>query len=206
MTDARWIVVRNWDRFQHYKDREPPWIKDYTEQLDDPAYLELTGIQRAALQGIRLKYAASRRQVLNDTALLSRQLNMRITRETLDALNHAGFIEFSASKPLADCKQNASVPRAREEQDAMHKDLQSSSTSTQDREDLPFEKELAATRLLAAIGATNGTTREALERYELPPAAWYAAAEELEHKAGVRNRAGYVVTMFRTWKQEGRYT
>lgn len=115
MNEARWIIVRNWDRFQHYKDRDPPWIKDYTEQLDDPAYLELTGVQRAALQGIRLKYATSRRQVRDSTRLLSRQLNMRVTRETLEALNHAGFIEFSASKPLADCKQDASARATREE-------------------------------------------------------------------------------------------
>jgi hypothetical protein len=30
-----YLSVRNWDRFQHYKDRRPLWIKFYVELLDD---------------------------------------------------------------------------------------------------------------------------------------------------------------------------
>jgi hypothetical protein len=38
---------------------------------------------------------------------VSRQLGVRVSRATLEALNDAGFIGFSASKPLA-------LPRSRE--------------------------------------------------------------------------------------------
>ena len=26
-----WIVIPNWEKFQHYTDRNPPWVKLYTE-------------------------------------------------------------------------------------------------------------------------------------------------------------------------------
>lgn len=98
----KWIVVRNWNRFQHYRDRQPRWIKNYIELVDDPAYLTLTEGCRALLHGLWLIYASSRAQVPLDTRSLSRRLNLRVTSAQLEQLNHAGFIEFSASKPLAE--------------------------------------------------------------------------------------------------------
>ena len=55
MTDLGWIEIPNWDRFQHYRDRDPPWIKFYTELLHDPDYLALSGDQRAILHGLWLR-------------------------------------------------------------------------------------------------------------------------------------------------------
>ncbi len=101
MSDDLWIVIPNWERFQHYKNRNPLWIKSYLELMGDDAYLGLTFHQRGVLQGIWLEYARARRQLLGSTSSLSRRLGGRVTTETLEALNHAGFIHFAASKPLA---------------------------------------------------------------------------------------------------------
>ena len=30
--------IKNWNRFQHFKDRKPPWIKLYRDILDDLAF------------------------------------------------------------------------------------------------------------------------------------------------------------------------
>lgn len=100
-----WIIVRKWNEFQHYTDREPPWIKNYTRLLSDPNYLSLTPHQCAVLHRLWLEYARSSCQLRANTASLSRQLGLRVSSRQLEALNHAGFIEFSASGPLA--------PRAR---------------------------------------------------------------------------------------------
>jgi len=35
------IAVRNWQRFQHYKDRSPPWIKLYRSLMDNPDWARL---------------------------------------------------------------------------------------------------------------------------------------------------------------------
>lgn len=35
------IKIKNWLKFQHFKDRNPPWIKLYKDILDDPDWHEL---------------------------------------------------------------------------------------------------------------------------------------------------------------------
>jgi hypothetical protein len=35
------ITIKNWARFQHFKDRRPPWIKLYRELLDDRQWHDL---------------------------------------------------------------------------------------------------------------------------------------------------------------------
>ncbi|MCC6312071.1 MAG: hypothetical protein IT345_14290 [Trueperaceae bacterium] len=111
----RWIVIENWDRFQHYRNRDPSWIKNYTALLHDDDYLNLTPPQRALLHGLWMLYAKTHRSVLEDTAMLSSRLGLRVRKDTLESLNRAGFIRFSASRPLADRFQDASPEKEREE-------------------------------------------------------------------------------------------
>jgi hypothetical protein len=101
MSDERWIEVVHWHRFQHYSDRDPPWIKNYLALLHDENYLSLTGHQRAVLHGLWLEYASARCQLPLSTRSLTRRLALRVSSATLEALNHAGFIRVVASKPLA---------------------------------------------------------------------------------------------------------
>lgn len=46
--------VRNWKKFQHFKDRRPPWIKLYRDLLDDPAWHALPGDITKTLTGLWL--------------------------------------------------------------------------------------------------------------------------------------------------------
>ena len=66
------IVVKNWERFQHYKDRDPPWVKLYRDILsaeswvlgtNDSRLLQLAIIMLAARYGnqIPLQWALIRR-------------------------------------------------------------------------------------------------------------------------------------------------
>src|SRR5262245_17868652 len=100
LTDG-WIVIVGWEKFQHYGDRNPPWIKNYKDLLHKEQYLELSWEARGVLHGLWLAYARSNRELSNNTAILSRLLGKRVLRKTLISLNHAGFIQFSASNPLA---------------------------------------------------------------------------------------------------------
>jgi hypothetical protein len=99
MTDERWIVIPNWGKFQHYKDRVPPWIKLQLEILDKPETDALTDAQLGLLVRVWALYARTR-------GALTVQKVQSYTRSShtprkLEALNHAGLIEFSASKPQA---------------------------------------------------------------------------------------------------------
>lgn len=120
-----YIWIPNWDGnkdgtegFQHYKNRDPIWIKNYTRLLSKDEYLELSAHTRGVLHGIWMAYATSRRRLLGDTLTLSRRLGVKVFKRDIVSLNHAGFIEFVASDVLAKRLQDASPharPRARVE-------------------------------------------------------------------------------------------
>jgi hypothetical protein len=103
----RYIWIPRWDEFQHYKDRQPPWIKVYTRLLHDDDYLNLSGHRRSILHGLWLVFASSSRRVRLDSRSLSARLQIRITSEDLKALNRAGFVEVVASRTLAERLQDA---------------------------------------------------------------------------------------------------
>lgn len=127
-----WIEIPEWRRFQHYRDRNPNWIKNYPELLSKDEYLALSFHARGVLHGLWMEYARSNgqlrggtvadsrqlrdgivaapRQLRGSFSAISRQLGGRVTAATLVSLNHAGFIRFSASKPLASRYQAASNP------------------------------------------------------------------------------------------------
>lgn len=106
-----WIIVRNWDRFQHYDPakRTPPWIKMYVALLHDDDFQSLTPSDRSALVGLWMLYAMTRRRVRDDTAKVSRAIGQRVTKGTLERLNRAGFIDISASAPLANISPDVDV-------------------------------------------------------------------------------------------------
>lgn len=101
MSDS-YIRIRNWEKYQH-KDvwkksgGTPPWIKNYTKLLHDDDYIGLPLAARAILHGLWLMYAAAGQDVNKNTSrhlLSTNKGESRHFQEHLDALNHAGFIEF----------------------------------------------------------------------------------------------------------------
>jgi hypothetical protein len=97
--DERWIIVPEWERFQHYGTLlRPPWIKNYTALLHKDEYLDLSPTARALLHMIWLAYAdrAGRLRVSD----LPRVGANFARNSHIEALNHAGFIRFSSRRPL----------------------------------------------------------------------------------------------------------
>jgi hypothetical protein len=47
-----YLEVKNWDHFQHYKDRRPPWIKLHAEVQDNYEFYHLPDASKAHLMGI----------------------------------------------------------------------------------------------------------------------------------------------------------
>lgn len=121
MSDSvRWIVVNRWDEFQHpdaLRTGNIPWLKTFTRLLSDSSYLGLNAGERAVLHGIWLEYARARGQLTVDTASLTRRLSLRVTKHHLEALNRAGFIDFSASRPASTTASGMQAQTRREEKD-----------------------------------------------------------------------------------------
>lgn len=110
MSDG-YIVIRNWESFQHYKDAWPVWIKWYTGLLHDPKFTALPMGTRGVFAHLLLLYAGCRGELPRNTRWISRQINGHVTREQLESLNQAGFIEFK-SRPRLEHVKRASSPRA----------------------------------------------------------------------------------------------
>jgi DNA-binding transcriptional ArsR family regulator len=99
MSPDEWITVPNWDKFQHYKDRVPPWIKLHLEILDKPEIDALTHAQMGVLIRVWALYARCRGTL--SVQKVCSAVGDANTQRHLKRLNDAGLIELSASKPLA---------------------------------------------------------------------------------------------------------
>ena len=109
----RWIVIPNWDKFQHYTDRDPPWIKLYTELNSNDDWCDLSDAERGLLVTIWIEYARSRGTL--KVSRVPKKIGQASRVRQLERLNHAGFIEFVASKPLALARSRESEKKERRE-------------------------------------------------------------------------------------------
>jgi hypothetical protein len=203
-SDAAWIVIPNWagpKGFQHYKDRTPKWIKNYTELMADDAYLSLSLAERGFLHGLWLEYAQSRGNIRATTNLLSRRLGATVYQRYIDSLYHAGFITFSASKPVSEPEQDRSLDQIREVHRTTDVDVTRNGHSPTGAADLTVDLELGRARLLHAAPLID---LRMLADFELPAAAWHAAAEAIEEQHPVEPEK-YAYTCFKDWARSGRY-
>jgi hypothetical protein len=121
----RTFSVKNFEKFQHYKDRSPPWIKLYNELLDDYEFGRLQDASKMHLIGIWLLASRSDNKIPHDPAWVAKRINAN-SKVDLEELEQAGFIvldqplqtpEQSASKPLAKCltREEGETEERREE-------------------------------------------------------------------------------------------
>jgi hypothetical protein len=112
------FTVKNFEKFQHYKDRHPPWIKLYNELLDDYEFARLPDASKAHLIAIWLLASRYENKIPLDQEWIARRINATEPID-LNLLLKSGFIEADqdCSKLLADCKHIA-IPEREEETEA----------------------------------------------------------------------------------------
>jgi len=89
---TRYFTIKNLDQFQHYKDRNPPWIKLWTKLLDDYEFNELSKETQRDLMMIWLFISkVPERRLAYDSVWIARKINSRKPVD-LDAIAQAGFI------------------------------------------------------------------------------------------------------------------
>ena len=99
--------VRNWMKFQHYKKRNPPWIKVETGTLDDYEYGCLDDATKALFFSILIIAGRTNNKIPADPTWIQQTARLKNTPD-LEPLFAMRFIELeSASELLAPCKQNA---------------------------------------------------------------------------------------------------
>ena len=108
--------VKNWDEFQHYKDRNPPWIKLHNHLLDDYEFEMLGDAAKGHLLCIWMLASRTKNEMILDDKWITKKIGAS-TKVNLEALISAGFliVEHDASTPLHNETQLATVSVPSEE-------------------------------------------------------------------------------------------
>jgi hypothetical protein len=72
----RHLIVKNWEKFQHYHDRNPPWIKLHRALLDDYEFSCLNDVNKAHLMLIWLFASQNDGRIPEDAKFLQRKLSL----------------------------------------------------------------------------------------------------------------------------------
>ena len=147
--------IRNWTTYQHYRDRQPPWVKLHVQMLDDADLAALPDAARLLATLLLLVAARTENRIPANTRILAGfvQLPTKTVTTSMKHLERIGFISQKiqteseiamaqrgqlaldpASTTLAPRYQDASPhvrPRARGETEEL-KDLPSSGLSSKD--------------------------------------------------------------------------
>lgn len=104
-----YLRVKNWTKFQHYKDRQPPWIKLHRSLFDDYEFSCLQDASKLHLILIWLFASQNDGKIPEDANFLQRKLGLNKPPDLKPLIIHGFLIpEHVDSKALAEGKQDAS--------------------------------------------------------------------------------------------------
>ena len=115
-----YISIKNWEKYQHYHDRNPPWIKLYHSLLDDYEYCCLQDASKLLLISLFLLASRTDNKIPADPDWIKSKAAIK-GKLDFKPLVTIGFIKVNgdgkqdASKMLASDKQNG-VPETEERQ------------------------------------------------------------------------------------------
>lgn len=120
----RTLSVKNFEKYQHYKDRTPPWIKLYNDLLDDYEFGSLPDATKWHLIAIWLLASRSDNRIPYDEAWISRRINANGNLDLARLIN-SGFLIVNQElpKPEHDASRALDLARSREgegEADTIH--------------------------------------------------------------------------------------
>ncbi len=115
-----YLTIKNWTKHQHYKDRNPPWIKLHNTLMEDYDFDCLQDASKLLLILIWLfasKLGEQNPRIPNDPSFIKKKLPIKGS-VNLKPLIDSGFLilEQDASRPLADRKQDAITEGEEEEE------------------------------------------------------------------------------------------
>lgn len=87
----RYLVVKSWREHQHYKHRNPPWIKLHRAIIDDYAFAALKDKTKCHLMLIWVLAAGTEGRIPNDAKFIASRINA-VEPVDIDAMIEAGFL------------------------------------------------------------------------------------------------------------------
>lgn len=102
----RYLRVRNWENFQHYNKRTPPWIKFHSSTLDNFEFAKLPDATKAHLMQIWLLASRTDNRIPYDPSWIAQKINAKSKLDIEKLVAGAWVEEFEeqdASEALASC-------------------------------------------------------------------------------------------------------
>ena len=106
MGETVWYKVKNWEEYQHYRDRNPPWIKLYGRILTSKDWVVLSDESRLHMVVCMVLASDNFGYIPDDPAFIQRRAYLSKPPD-LKPLIESGFLESApnASKMLADASK-----------------------------------------------------------------------------------------------------
>ena len=115
------IKIKNWSEHQHYKDRNPPWIKLHVKILNDMSFMMLAPASKCLLLLLWVLAAENNGELdFSEEEMKFRLRDNKFSRDSLTPLIHSGFISVlaDASSDLAGASKSCSETETETETDA----------------------------------------------------------------------------------------
>lgn len=101
----KYLKIKNWENFQHYKDRCPPWIKLHRDLLRNYDFLCLQDASKLHLMLIWLLASQMDNRIPADSEFIKKQIGVTDDIDFKELINKGFLIDDSDT--LATCKQSA---------------------------------------------------------------------------------------------------
>jgi hypothetical protein len=145
------LTPKNWDNFQHYKHRSPPWIKLHKNLLDDMAFQRLPVASKAIAPMLWLLASESQDGVIHRTpeeiAFRLRMTEKEVVSAIKPLIDNGFFIEDSSM--LAERLQDATTEKSRVESEKSKRESKSKTPT-------PISDEFEISETIKAWALKNG--------------------------------------------------
>jgi len=130
--------IKNWNKFQHFKDRRPPWVKLYRDLLDDLEWFELDPVSSKNLINLWL-IASEYDGCLPSIEILSFRLRLKKqeVERVLSCLSH--WLEQDDISVISERYQDDRPEREKEREIEKEKELETKSRTPEGVSDLVFK-------------------------------------------------------------------
>ncbi len=117
-----YLRIKEWERFQHYHDRSPPWIKLHRELLTSRTWVSLNDASRVLAIACMLLASATDNRIPADAGYLKRVAYLNsdadwselVSTEFLELVDESSQVKAAASKVLANDTKRSSEERREE--------------------------------------------------------------------------------------------
>lgn len=104
----QYLRIKNYDQYQHYKDRNPPWIKLYRCILNDYELRSVPIPSRLAYIYLLIIASETDNRIPNDYNFLSQRFGFEVNELIITPLIHSGFLLASGARRLLACHATSS--------------------------------------------------------------------------------------------------